>query len=194
MLSSVRVDLTILLVVAYLVGSVPTANLLARRRGAPDLRTIGDRNPGFWNARSVLTAGDSAVVFVADASKGALAVAAARALDVPWQGAYAAALAAMVGHAWPVFDRFRGGRSVLTWVGATFVLAPAAAGVALALVGAHWIVSRRFPAAVALGVVALPVVQLALDGRERTAASGALMTFVGLRFAAARLAERRTQR
>lgn len=194
MLSSVYLDLTILLGVAYLIGSVPTANLLARRRGAPDLRTIGDRNPGFWNARSVLAASDSALVFVVDASKGALPVAAARVLDLPWQGAYAVALAAMVGHAWPIFDRFRGGRSVLTWVGATFVLAPAAATVALVVVAAHWFVTRRFPSAVALGVVAFPVAQLALDGRERTAASGVLMSFVGLRFATARLAERRAQR
>lgn len=176
----------LLIAVGYLIGSVPVANAVARRRGAPDLRSVGDRNPGFWNARSVLAARDTTVVFVGDLAKGAIPAGIALALDDRWVVAYLAGLAAMVGHAWPLFAGFRGGRSVLTWVGATAVVAPVPTTLAVALLGLVWVATRRFPFAVKVSVIAFPFIQIALQGPWRTAMTGVLMTFVGLRFAAAR--------
>ena len=176
----------LLIAVGYLIGSVPVANAVARRRGAPDLRSVGDRNPGFWNARSVLAARDTTVVFVGDLAKGAIPAALALALDDRWVVAYLAGLAAMVGHAWPLFAGFRGGRSVLTWVGTTAVVAPVPTTLAVSLLGLVWVATRRFPFAVKVAVIAFPFIQIALQGPWRTAMTGVLMTFVGLRFAGAR--------
>ncbi|NBU07146.1 MAG: hypothetical protein EBT38_05635 [Acidimicrobiia bacterium] len=59
--------------IGYVLGSIPVADFVARRAGAPNLRDVGDHNPGFWNSRSVLTRNQSLVVFVGDLLKGELA-------------------------------------------------------------------------------------------------------------------------
>jgi glycerol-3-phosphate acyltransferase PlsY len=172
----------VLIVVGYVVGSVPLANSVARRRGAPDLRDVGDRNPGFWNSRSVLTSRDSTVVFIGDLAKGAIPASLALAFTTSWVVAYLAGLAAMIGHAWPLFAGFRGGRSVLTWVGATLVVAPLPATFAVVLLAVVWVVTRKFPLAVKVAVITFPFFQFVIEDPWHTAMSGVLMTFVGLRF------------
>jgi len=169
-------------VVGYLLGSLPLANLVARRAGGPDLREVGDKNPGFWNAKAHLDKRRSSVVFFGDVAKGALPVAIALAVDVAWWQAYLVGLAAMVGHAWPLFARFRGGKSVLTWVGAQTMLAPLCASLAIATLGLVWLVRRNFVGAVRIAVIAFPFIQIAVEGPWRTAMSGILMTLIGLRF------------
>jgi glycerol-3-phosphate acyltransferase PlsY len=67
----VTVSLTV--AAGYVLGSVPVADLVARRRGAADLRTVGDRNPGYWNAKESLGRRAAVPVFVGDVAKGALA-------------------------------------------------------------------------------------------------------------------------
>ena len=168
----------------YLVGSVPTAGWVARRRGIRDLRSVGDRNPGWWNAKEQLGRRAAVPVFVLDVAKGALAAAlgVAASLGGRWGIAYAAAGAAMVGHAYPVFARFRGGRSVLCFAGAVCVLSPRAALIAIAILLAVQLATRSFAWAARAGVAAYPFAQLAVEGPHRTAATGALMTFIGFRF------------
>lgn len=175
----------LLIVAGYVIGSIPIANGVARRRGAPDLREIGDRNPGFWNARAVLARRDSAMVFAGDLAKGSVPAALAVVFDDRWVVAYLVGLAAMIGHAWPLFAHFRGGRSVLTWVGATLVVAPLPAALAVTLLASFWAATRRFTLAVKIAVIGFPFIQIALEGPWRTAMSGILMSFVGLRFAIA---------
>ena len=67
------VDVIIAVVVGYLVGSIPVANLVAKRQAAVDFRTVGDRNPGFWNARETLGRKAAIPVFVGDVAKGVVA-------------------------------------------------------------------------------------------------------------------------
>lgn len=176
----------LLVIFGYLVGSIPIANTVARRNGAPDLRHIGDRNPGFWNSRSVLAARQSGVVFIGDLAKGALPAALARVVDDRWTVAYLVGLAAMIGHAWPLFSGFRGGRSALTWAGVSIVVAPIPTTIAVAILCIVWAKTRAFPLAVKVAVIALPFIQIAIEGPWRTAMTGVLMSFVGLRFALAR--------
>lgn len=174
--------------VGYLAGSVRIADRVARRHGVDDLRRVGDGNPGYWNAR--LTIGPTAArpIFVGDAAKGAVAAAVgvvAALAGAPWWTVALGGGAAMVGHAFPVTARFRGGRSVATFVGASIVAAPLAAGAAVAVCGLTRLATRRTEVAARTGVAAFPVLQLVIDGPVRTAATGALMCFVGLRFATA---------
>lgn len=170
----------------YLLGSVPVAVLVGRRHRL-DPRAVGDRNPGYWNVKEQLGRRAAVPVFAGDALKGALAAGLGRALapDGAWGVGYGATGAAMVGHAWPAFAGFRGGRSVLTFVGGMVVLSPRAAGVAAAACAAVT-AATSFTWGARVGVFGFPVAQLVLDSPHRTAATGALMSLIGLRFALAR--------
>jgi acyl phosphate:glycerol-3-phosphate acyltransferase len=121
-------------------------------------------------------------VFVGDAAKGSLAVLISRWLGGPWWIAYIAAGAAMVGHAWPLFAQFRGGRAVLTFAGAVVVLAPVPAAIAIVALVLVRLVTRRFDWAARVGVFGFPIVQAFFEARAHVAATGVLMTFIGVRF------------
>ena len=179
-------------VTGYLIGSIPVAGLVARRRAGLDLRSVGDRNPGYWNAKEQLGRRAALPVFAGDVAKGTVAALiglAVAAGDGHWWLAYACGFAAMVGHAWPVFAGFRGGRSVLTFVGAALVLSPLTAAISIAVLLAVTAV-RGFAWGARAGMFAFPFVQLVVDGPYRTAATGCLMSLIGLRFAMAARAER----
>ncbi|MGB0112221.1 MAG: glycerol-3-phosphate acyltransferase [Ilumatobacteraceae bacterium] len=177
-------DVIITVIIGYLLGSVPIANLVAARAAHVDLRSVGDGNPGFWNARETFGVRSAVPVFVGDVAKGTIAALVGVALADPgfWGLAYIGTGAAMVGHAYPVFARWRGGRSVLTFVGGTLVFATVPALVAIGLLLVVFLVSRSFATAARVGMVAFPVVQLIVEGPNRTAATGVLMTFIGFRF------------
>lgn len=187
------VDVAIAVVVGYLIGCVQVANLVARRRAAIDLREVGDRNPGFWNARETLGRKAAIPIFVGDIAKGVAAagIGALLADDGVWGLAYVGGGAAMVGHAFPVFSKFAGGRSILTFVGTVLVAAPVAMFITIGLVLVVFAATRSFAWASRVGMIVLPFVQLVVDGPFRTAATGVLMTFIGLRFAMAAVEDRR---
>lgn len=116
---------------AYLLGSISSALILAKQRGI-DLREAGSGNPGATNAARVLGERAGRVVLVADAAKGALPALIARATlgpDDPWTAATGAAAA--LGHCFPVWHGFRGGKGAATAAGVLLVLVPPA-GIAAA--------------------------------------------------------------
>jgi glycerol-3-phosphate acyltransferase PlsY len=168
------------IIVGYGLGSVPASLLVARAHGVDLLRT-GDGNPGAWNALEQLGARRAWPAFLGDALKGAAAGAIGAAL-AGWGGAYAGVAAAMLGHAVPAFSRRRGGKSVMTFAGGMFACALPAAACALAVCGLVSLGARSFAWGARVGVFAFPVIQLAFDPAERVAATGALMTSVGLLF------------
>jgi glycerol-3-phosphate acyltransferase PlsY len=178
-------------IAGYVLGSIPTADLVARRQRV-DLRSVGDRNPGWWNARAALGQRAARPVLVGDVAKGAVAALAGRLVsrDGEWWPPVLGGAAAMVGHAWPLFARFRGGRAVATFGGAAGVISPPSAGLALAAGAAAAALQGSMAGGVRAGFVAFPLAQLVVDGPRRTAATGALMSFVGLRFAMAGRASR----
>jgi acyl phosphate:glycerol-3-phosphate acyltransferase len=181
-LSIVRVVVAI--VTGYLLGSIPVAVLIGRARGI-DPRQVGDRNPGYWNVQATLGRRAGIPVFIGDVAKGAAAAGIGRAVGGPWWIGYIAGAAAMIGHAWPVFAGFRGGRSILTFAGAVIVLSPVAALVTIGMCVAVSVLTRRFAWGARVGVFGFPLVQALFDPRARVAATGALMCIIGLRFALA---------
>jgi len=187
MLSPMGIELAVTVIVGYLIGSIPIANLVAARRAKVDLRDVGDRNPGFWNARETLGRKAAIPVFIGDSAKGVVAALIGTALADPgvWGMAYVGCGAAMVGHSFPVFARFRGGRSILTFAGGAAVFATIPFLIAVGLLIVTFAFSRSFAVAARVGFVALPIVQIVVEGPYRTAATGVLMTFIGLRFAMA---------
>jgi len=112
---------------AYFIGSIPFAVLLARRWGAPDLRRIGSGNVGATNVLRSLGMTPGVIVVLLDVSKGAASVWLA---DRVYGGSIApalAGLAAVIGHVFPVWLGFRGGKGVATACGVFSILTPIAA-------------------------------------------------------------------
>jgi glycerol-3-phosphate acyltransferase PlsY len=120
-------------VLAYLIGSVPFALLVARKWGAKDLRRVGSGNLGAANVlrASGVTAG--VLVALLDVGKGVAGVLVAARLDGSNATPAVAGLAAIVGHIYPVWLRFRGGKGVATACGVFAALAPVALPPALAV-------------------------------------------------------------
>lgn len=118
-----------IVVAAYLSGSIPFGLLIARLRGV-DVREVGSGNIGATNVTRALGKKVGALVLLFDAGKGALPVAAAvllaRAGIVAPVGVFACALAAVAGHCFPVWLKFRGGKGVATSLGVFLVLDPIA--------------------------------------------------------------------
>ena len=123
--------------VAYLIGSVPGGLVLGHMAGI-DLRAHGSGNAGATNAVRAKGMGFGAAVFVFDAGKGILAVAVLPYLvATPFQGlAEGCAGAVILGHVYPVWFRFRGGKGFATALGTILILSP----LALAVVVGVWIV------------------------------------------------------
>lgn len=110
----------------YLVGTFPTADLVARRAagGGVDLRATGSGNPGGANALNVLGARAGATVLVGDIGKGAAACAIGALVAGP-VGAHLAGTSSVIGHCYPVWNGFRGGKGVATSVGQCLATFPA---------------------------------------------------------------------
>jgi glycerol-3-phosphate acyltransferase PlsY len=187
----------------YLLGSIPVAVLAGRARGV-DPRQVGDLNPGFWNMKDQLGWAGALPVLAGDTLKGTAAgllglTLAHGVLDGRAPGGvalvYAAAAAAMIGHAWPVFARLRGGRSVLTFAGGFAVICPPAFVLGVALCAGVALLLRSFAAGARAAVFAVPFLQLIFTPALEVAATGALMSLIGVRFGMAALAVRhRTSR
>ena len=114
--------LAIVAALAYLLGSVPFGIVITRAMGLGDIRQIGSGNIG---ATNVLRTGNrlaALLTLVLDAGKGAIAVLAARLLAGE-DAAQAAGLFAFLGHLWPVWLGFRGGKGVATFLGTLLALA-----------------------------------------------------------------------
>ena len=111
-------------IVAYLLGSIPFSYIAGRLLKGIDIRQVGGGNAGALNTmREVGTAAGFGVLF-ADIAKGALAVLIARWLGLSLIFVSIAGFAAVVGHNWPVFLHFRGGKGAATTLGVLLVLVP----------------------------------------------------------------------
>ncbi|MCQ0091761.1 glycerol-3-phosphate 1-O-acyltransferase PlsY [Roseovarius sp. M141] len=108
--------------VGYLLGSIPSGMILARVLGLGDLRSIGSGNIGATNVLRTGSKGAAAATLLLDAAKGAVAVLLARWLAGE-DAAQLAGLAAFLGHCFPVWLGFRGGKGVATFLGLMLALA-----------------------------------------------------------------------
>lgn len=168
---------------SYLLGTFPTAALVARARGR-DVYREGSGNPGTSNVYRLLGAGPAALVMAGDIVKGALPALAGLWL---WghAGAYTLGGAAVVGHVFPVTHRFHGGRGVATGGGLVLVLYPV---VALSFLAAWLLLARLLKRASVASIavaVALPLAVWGTGGAPvEVMALGGLALFVLVRHAA----------
>lgn len=122
----------LLLPLAYLLGSVPMAILIARVLRLPDPRTTGSRNPGATNVLRYGGKSAAALTLAGDVLKAVLAVGLARWLDADPAIVAGCGLLVFLGHLYPVFFGFKGGKGVATALGVWLVISPAVAGLLLA--------------------------------------------------------------
>lgn len=128
---SVELQLGLALVIGYLCGSVPFGVILTRIAGAGDLRAIGSGNIGATNVLRTGRKGLAAATLLGDLLKGTVAVLIAKSYLGP-DAALLAAVAAFLGHLFPVWLNFKGGKGVATFLGVALALYwPAALGFAI---------------------------------------------------------------
>lgn len=157
-----------LLVGAYLLGSVPSAYLAAKRACGIDLRQYGSGNIGATNLLRFTSRRAAIPVVIFDSLKGLIMVVVSWRLGLGVAGQLVVGLAAVIGHNWPVFLRFNGGRGVITTMGVAFItpqvnsLAPLkVSALIFAIYAAIALVSfrfRRLPVGVFIIVAIFPIV------------------------------------
>ncbi len=134
----------IALVTAYLMGSFPMAYVIGRRRKRIDIRQVGTRNMGAMNVFYQVGFWAGILVLAVDIGKGAAAVALARWLGVTLSVELLAGAVAVIGHGFPVFLRFRGGRGGATCIGILAFLMPRGIPLYLTVFGIMLLLTR-FP-------------------------------------------------
>jgi acyl phosphate:glycerol-3-phosphate acyltransferase len=112
----------LIILVSYILGSLPTSYILGRVKTGRDIRRMGDKNAGAANAFRELGSKVGVVTGMIDAVKGSAVILIAQAVSMSQPVVLLAGLAAVIGHNWPIFLRFRGGRGVSTTIGILFVL------------------------------------------------------------------------
>ena len=153
-----------IVVLAYLLGSVPVGYLLVRIFRKQDIRTVGSGNIGATNVLRSGGKGLGAATFILDVVKGATAVllgawlAAPLLPGLPPRNVEAlAALCAVIGHMFPIWLRFKGGKGVATGFGVFLVAAPLAALAAITLFSLVFALTRYVSLASILGAASFPI-------------------------------------
>lgn len=111
------------LILAYLLGSLPFAYLISLRSGV-DIRKVGDYNVGAFNVFRHTGFESGMATLILDISKGSAAIIIARMLNVSEIIVYLCGILAIIGHNWPIFLRFKGGRGEATVIGILFLMIP----------------------------------------------------------------------
>ena len=144
-------------IVAYLLGSIPVGYLIVRGKGAGDIRQTGSGGTGATNVSRRAGKAAGVLTLLLDAAKGCVAVVIAKAFGGDDWVIAVAAVAALVGHIFPVWLGFRGGKGVATGVGIFSVLAPVALLCAGVIFIAIVVSTRYVSLGSIIGAVLIPV-------------------------------------
>lgn len=112
----------LIIILGYLIGSIPTAYIAGVVKQRTDIRHLGDGNAGARNAFHQLGHKTGISIFIIDTIKGILVISIAQIASIPQLYVLSSGLAAVIGHNWPVFIGFRGGRGESTTIGVLLML------------------------------------------------------------------------
>ncbi len=157
------VPLVVALISSYLVGSFPTGYLLVKWLKRVDVRSVGSGNVGATNVTRMAGAGAGRAVFLFDVAKGLIAVL----VLAPWlvhpvspTVQLACGLAAVMGHAFPIFLKFRGGKGVATTIGVLGGTMPSVAGACLVVWVACFLLWRYVSVGSLAAAATIPIAQI----------------------------------
>ncbi|MDD2241298.1 MAG: glycerol-3-phosphate 1-O-acyltransferase PlsY [Kiritimatiellae bacterium] len=173
--------LSLLIAAAYLLGAIPNGLVIARLKGI-DLQKTGSGNIGATNVFRCVGKSWGVLAFVLDALKGFIP-----AYFFPhwvdpaptWLG-LACGIAAVAGHTWPVWLKFKGGKGVSTSAGLLLGIAPAAAGIGFGVFAVVVVLTRWVSLSSILAAIAVPVAYLWMNGAGNIPLSVALVAMSGL--------------
>jgi glycerol-3-phosphate acyltransferase PlsY len=168
---------SILLLCAYCIGSIPTGLLLAKAFGGVDIRTKGSGNIGATNVYRTLGRKIGLLTLVGDCLKGLLPVLAAKALQLPVAWIALIGIAAFLGHIFPIFLRFKGGKGVATALGVFLATTPFAVLGALVVFIAV-LVSRKYVSLASIAAAAVMPLLTTLINRDATIVAMSLVISV----------------
>jgi len=155
------IESTLLFTIAYLLGSISFAIVVARLYGLPDPRSHGSGNPGATNMLRTGKKSAAVITLIGDALKGSVAVWLAQwvssAYGLPPFTPYVAALAAFLGHLFPVFFGFKGGKGVATAVGVLLALDVQVGGLVILVWASVFAVTRVSSLSALLATALLPL-------------------------------------
>jgi glycerol-3-phosphate acyltransferase PlsY len=146
------------IIIAYLLGSIPSAYIVGRMRKGTDIREMGTRNMGAMNVFYSIGFWWGLLVLITDVGKGAAAVGIAMAFDVPELVEFIAGVMAVLGHAFPVFLRFRGGKGGATCIGVLSVLMPWGLPIAFGIFGVLLLITRFPTLSYSVALITFPFV------------------------------------
>ena len=181
MITSTPFALSLLVLAAYLLGSIPNGLLIARLKGI-DLQKVGSGNIGATNVFRCVGKGWGIAAFVLDAVKGFVpAFFFPRLLETapPWLG-LACGIAAVAGHNWPVWLKFKGGKGVSTSAGMLLGIAPAAVGIGFAVFAVVLALTRFVSLGSILAAIAVAGSGVWLYGADNRLLAGALVAMGAL--------------
>lgn len=127
----------------YILGSIPAAYLIAKLRKGIDIREVGVRNMGAGAVFREVGIPEGILCTLIDIGKGTAAVYVAQVMGLAEYWIWAAGFAAILGHSFPVFIGFRGGKSVATLIGVMLPISPLTMCVVLVLIAIVWLIVRH---------------------------------------------------
>lgn len=158
-----------LVVLAYFLGSIPFGLLIGKKKGV-DVRGVGSGNIGATNVARNLGKKTGALVLLLDALKGALPTITAKVLvergELELRFLALVAIAAIIGHCYPVWLRFRGGKGVATSLGVFLVIDPALAGIGVALFATLYAAFKTASIGSVSAAIAFPVLMVLFERPE----------------------------
>lgn len=170
---------TAIIPLAYLLGSLPWGYVILRWRRGVDIRQYGSGRTGMSNVLRTAGGRIAALVLALDVFKAVLAVLLARAVIGTTTAEVAVGLLVLIGHNWPVFLKFRGGRGIATGLGGLAVMAPIPAAVAAVAFLPIILLSRYLSLGSIIGVIIafFTVLGMAMAGMYATAYT--MYAFIG---------------
>ena len=151
-------DVVIATAIGYLLGSIPSGYIAGRLKKGVDIRQVGGGNAGALNVIREIGLLPGLVILIADIAKGSAAVLIGLWLELPLLWLFVAGFAAMAGHNWPVFLRFRGGKGAATTLGVLLALVPGEFAISFAVIAIVAVITSNFRLGIAVGLVCLPLV------------------------------------
>ena len=173
---------SIVIVIGYLLGSIPSAYIITRLRKGVDIREVGVKNVGAANVFREIGFWEGLTTLLIDLAKGAVAILIARALGASELWSLGAGFAAVLGHNFPIFLRFRGGKGSATAIGIFLLLAPKEMGIAFVIMTIPFFITRNAPFILLVGFISIPLlIWLFQNTAMLTFYSLALIIFITLR-------------
>jgi glycerol-3-phosphate acyltransferase PlsY len=174
-------EFALVVIGSYLIGSIPVGLILGKLKGV-DVRQYGSGKTGTTNVLRTIGKRYAAIALISDVLKGVVAVLMARYVIGYPMGEMAAAFAAVAGHNWSIYIKFRGGRGVATSVGGAVTMVPIAALVGLVAFAAIVGIFRYVSLGSILGSLSAAIAAVVLAVLDRAAAEHVIFICVAVAF------------